>query len=173
MTIMEFYTYTYTRSDGTPYYVGKGKGNRAFAKKGHNIAVPERGRIQFQYWGSEQEALDMEVWWIKFWGRKDNGTGILRNMTDGGVGGKTKGHTGHKHSEEARRKIKLARAKQVFSEESIQKRNKSNSKPRASTWKMSLAQMGNKKKLGYKDSEETQKRRSYSARHRKKNDASG
>lgn len=90
-----YYTYHYQRkSDGTPYYYGKGHGNRAFDKTNHRVPIPPRARIVFQIWASEKEALEMEKWWIKFWGRKDipkgiftsNGVGhgILRNRTDGG-----------------------------------------------------------------------------------------
>lgn len=79
----KYYTYMYLRQDGTPYYIGKGYGRRMFSKR-HHVAVPECGRITRQYWASEQEALRMEQWWIKLFGRKDLGTGILRNLTDGG-----------------------------------------------------------------------------------------
>jgi hypothetical protein len=69
------------RVDGLPYYIGKGTAGRAFRRYS-----PEPARILIQFWSSEQEALDMEKFYIKLFGRKDNGTGILRNLTDGGEG---------------------------------------------------------------------------------------
>jgi hypothetical protein len=86
----EYYTYFWLREDFTPYYVGKGKGNRAFVSSDHNVYRPkDPDRIVIQYHPSELEAFEVEIFFISFFGRKDNETGILRNMTDGGVGGQT------------------------------------------------------------------------------------
>ena len=81
----EFYTYMWLRADAMPYYIGKGKDNRAFSGQ-HSVPPPCRARILIQFWSSEQEAFDMEKFYIRLFGRKDNGTGILCNQTDGGEG---------------------------------------------------------------------------------------
>ena len=83
----KYYTYAYLREDGTPYYIGKGEGNRAY-KKQHNCPVPkDRDRIIFLKQNlCEEEALRHETYLIAVLGRKDLGTGILRNLTDGGEG---------------------------------------------------------------------------------------
>src|SRR5271157_5084983 len=83
--MIEFYTYLWLRKDGTPYYIGKGKGKRAFTSRDHTINRPkDDARIFVQRWESEQKAFEMEKWYISLFGRKDNRTGILRNRTDGG-----------------------------------------------------------------------------------------
>ena len=63
------------------------------------------------------EAVIREQYWIKFYGRKNNKTGVLCNMTDGGEGSfgriikdETKrkisnSNKGKKHTEEQKRKI--------------------------------------------------------------------
>lgn len=80
-----YYTYAYLREDGTPYYIGKGKDNRAF--KEHLVKVPPKDRILFLKTGlTEEEAFRHEIYMIAVLGRKDIGTGILWNFTDGGEG---------------------------------------------------------------------------------------
>jgi hypothetical protein len=82
-----FYTYAYLREDGKPYYIGKGSGNRAFSKNGRKISLPPKERILILKKNlTEGEAFKHEIYMIAVFGRKDLGTGILYNFTDGGEG---------------------------------------------------------------------------------------
>ena len=83
-----FYTYAYLREDKTPYYIGKGKGNRAYKKHRKGIGVPkDKSRIIFLKQNvTEEEAFRHEIYMIAVFGRKDLRTGILHNLTDGGDG---------------------------------------------------------------------------------------
>ena len=98
---MNYYTYAYLREDRTPYYIGKGKGDRALNKNRKGIKPPkDESRIIFLKQNlTEEEAFKHEVYMIAVLGRKDLGTGILRNRTDGG-----EGSSGAIVSEETRRK---------------------------------------------------------------------
>lgn len=85
---MVFYTYLWLREDGTPYYAGKGHGNRAFVVHRCGKLYPPHNseNILIQEWPDEAGALEGEKLLILIYGRKDLGTGVLRNMTDGGDG---------------------------------------------------------------------------------------
>jgi hypothetical protein len=83
-----FYTYAYLREDGTPYYIGKGQGYRIYSKSGKPCGKPTvKSRIIFLKQNiTEEEAFRHEIYMISVFGRKDLGTGILRNKTNGGEG---------------------------------------------------------------------------------------
>ena len=84
---MKFYSYLWLRDDGTPYYAGKGKGRRAFQTQHRRIHPPkDRLRILVTPCGTEAEAFALEIYTIDLYGRKDLGTGCLRNLTNGGEG---------------------------------------------------------------------------------------
>lgn len=84
MAPLGFYTYAFLREDGTPYYIGKGRGSRAWVK---GRGRPPKDRIILLKTGlTEEEAFKHEVYMIHLFGRKDIGTGILRNKTNGGDG---------------------------------------------------------------------------------------
>lgn len=84
-----FYVYMYLRLDGTPYYIGKGISARAWNHhKTDCIHPPSNHQLItiVAHCLTESEAFLLEIRLIESFGRKDLGTGILRNRTNGGQG---------------------------------------------------------------------------------------
>jgi hypothetical protein len=89
----EYYVYLYLRENdtdnfpkGTPRYIGKGKGRRAWEKtrpryqqkpldNDYIVIIPNL---------TEEQAFEMEIDLIKHYGRKDLNTGCLYNLIGGG-----------------------------------------------------------------------------------------
>ena len=83
------FVYAYLREhDLSPYYIGYSeRAVRPF--ESHNVKVPtDSCRIRVMRSGlSQKAALDWEKFFIFWYGRIDEGTGILRNQNPGGSGG--------------------------------------------------------------------------------------
>jgi len=136
---MHYYTYAYLREDKTPYYIGKGKGSRIYSANRRIKPPKDKSRIIYLKQNlTEEEAFRHEIYMIDVLGRKDLGTGILHNRTDGG-----EGPSGWVPSEETRRKI--SEGNKNPSEETRRKISERNKNPSEETRiKMSERQKGEK-----------------------------
>ena len=107
---LHYYIYAYLRKDGTPYYIGKGSGKRAWNHCKNDIIHPPVDKSKIIILESNLTnigSLALERRMIRWYGRVDNGTGILRNQTDGGDGRTgQKGIPKPKWSEESKSKRK-------------------------------------------------------------------
>jgi len=117
-----FYTYAYLRDDNTPYYIGKGQDKRAWkhaktevfrTPKDHSRIIILEANL------SEVGALALERFYIRWYGRKNENTGILRNKTAGG-----EGISGFKHSQDTKDKIREKRLGSIPSSEARLKQSR-------------------------------------------------
>jgi hypothetical protein len=153
-----FYTYAYLREDRTPYYIGKGKGNRAYKKSKNDIRPPkdESRIILLKQNLSEEEAFQHEKYMIAILGRRDLGTGILHNRTDGG-----EGSSGVLQTEETKLKRSNALKGRPRPEEvknKIGEKNKGKTQSQEARNKISYTHKGNTYWVGRKHTEESKQK---------------
>ena len=189
-----FYVYKITYQNGKPFYIGKGQNCRY---KSHFLYNKKfelyrfiRKKLKTQSLRiviikdnlTEEKAFDLEKKFIKKYGRKDIGTGVLYNRTSGGQGeagriysketkrkiskgriGEDNPFYGGHHSIESRKRISDGQRGRMQSEETIRKRVKKLKGQKRSLEtknKMSESHKGKKK------SEETRRNMSKSAKRR-------
>lgn len=124
-----FYIYAYLRRDGTPYYIGKGKSDRAWqdhrykSRTGNymlGVHTPPDNRIVIMESGlTEIGAFSLERRMIRWYGRKDNRSepGILLNKTDGGDG-----VYGYVATDKTREKLRIANTGKKQSPEEVERK---------------------------------------------------
>lgn len=143
----QFYVYIHKKPDGTPFYVGKGTGNRAyqFSKRTqwHKNIVEKYGRnniiIEIVNCVNESQAFDLEKIYIKQ--LKRDGV-CLVNLTDGG-----EGHSGFKQSQTTKDK-RAEKLKQFYASDAGKETNKAL----------------NAHRIGRKNSDETKRKMSKAAK---------
>jgi hypothetical protein len=174
-----YVVYSHLDDEGKTFYVGIGKKRRSLVvanrssfwknyTKKHCVSGKPKVQIDHDNLTWEQ-ACEYEKFWISIYGRRDNGTGVLVNMTDGGDGEqnlspstiKRMSEAGKKRppiSEETRQKLRESSKGRLHTEEAKRKISETKkilvNTPFTDEWRQKLIS----KLKGRKVSEETRKK---------------
>lgn len=99
-----YYVYSLCLPDGTPFYVGKGSGTRAYDHLAEHTGTNRSNKLKHAFIEelvnsisefpivhivecglTETDAYAREDFWVSHWGMLHNGSGILSNKMPGGV----------------------------------------------------------------------------------------
>ena len=169
------YVYVVFRPDGSPCYVGKGKGDRCLQhlKSSHNPrlagVIKKAGGdvpiVKVRQHLTDAEAMEIEIALIAVIGRADLGTGPLLNLTIGGDG-----VVGHKRTPEQRMQMSIARKGTRVSPEAAAKVSAKLKGVPKSPEHCAAVSAAKKGKPGKPQSQETKDKRANSLRGQKRSD---
>lgn len=172
----EYYVYIHYDMNNIPFYVGKGKGKRAYSKSqrnedwkkiasnGYNVDIIKDNLTNV-------ESMSLEVETIKIYGRLDRGTGTLVNRTSGGGG--SNGYKATKETCEKLSKVLMGKNKgkkpnlgRKFSDESKKKMSEAKigmsspmcGKKHSDETKKKISEIVSRVQVGRKHSEETKEK---------------
>lgn len=195
MTVLNnnYYVYAYMNLNNLPFYIGKGKEDRAAyhileaskPNKKHSNKhklntirdiLTKNGEVVIKYIDTnltEKLAFELECFLIELLGRRDNKTGILTNLTDGGEGltGLERNLSGEKNPNYGKRGEKAIWWGKVHSEETKRKQSESQKgkilseahklamrKPKSEQGRLNIAKA--RLETSYRPSEETKRKTS-------------
>ena len=139
-------------SDNSEFYIGKGKRDKRPYEKTKRSKHWENIVNKYGYYVeiledylTNEEANQLEIFYIKKFGRIDNKEGKLINKTDGGDGGATRKN--YKNSELTREKISKSLKNRIFSETHIEnlKKSQQNRKPVSEETRKKLSESAKKR----------------------------